>query len=84
MQIKIAHNIDRKKPEMNSNNINFVTSFFPREIYYIRKIEKATDNSLQFYYFDRDNDLVFKFTISEVVLIVTEFEYEILKTLIDT
>ncbi|MHC5823524.1 MAG: hypothetical protein ACYT04_48735, partial [Nostoc sp.] len=84
MQIKIAHKIDRKKPEMSSKNIHLGISFSQGEIYSIKKIEKATDNSLRFSYFDRDNDLVFKFTIDEVVLIITEFEYEILKTLIDT
>ncbi|MBD2359945.1 hypothetical protein H6G36_01815 [Anabaena minutissima FACHB-250] len=83
MQIQIAYNIDRKKPEINSNKIHLGTSFSQGDIYSIKKIDKITDNSLRFSYFDRDNDLVFKFTISEVVLIVTEFEYEILKTLID-
>ncbi len=84
MQIQIAHNIDRKKSEPSSGNIHLGTSFSQGNIYSIKKIDKATDNSLRFSYFDRENDLVFKFTITEVVLIVTEFEYEILKTLIDT
>ena len=83
MKIKIAHKIDRKKSE-STNNIDLGTSFSQGEIYSIKKIDKATDNSLQLYYLDTENDLVFKFTIIEVVLIVTEFEYEIIKTLIDT